>query len=370
MPNSEIDTLDRAPEAIDISSVEGRAKVKHVVIMVHGIRDFGEWQTELKSALPASGIAAVSIWYGYFDLFRFLFPFSWFRRAAITKVSQRVREAQSLYPNAKYSYLAHSFGTYVVGKMLLEDPNFRAHRIIFCGSVLPSDFPIAQLRCNFDPPLLNDVGTRDIWPILAEKITWGYGSAGSTGFGQANAENRFHDCGHGNFLTAEFASDFWTGFLKSGEIKPGIVPPGPSFWRRAAFTVPVKYLILLLLVISGAYWYTARPDLPCTEKWLNFTDYDACFDVAKSTKAPVVVEGRRSWFGFGEDSLRAHWITTSHPECFYSYSRLTRSQLVNENTRLNEDGYFPISVRSFTNKEHVQRFQATWLKKECPVPIE
>jgi hypothetical protein len=357
------------PEVMDVSTPEGRAKVAHLLIMVHGIRDFGQWQTELKSVLPASGIATVSIWYGYFDLFRFLFPFSWFRSAAIDKVARRVREAQKLYPNARYSYLAHSFGTYVVGKMLLEDPNFQAHRIIFCGSVLPADFPIAQLRCNFDPPLLNDVGAKDIWPILADKITWGYGSAGSTGFGQPNVEDRFHNHGHGNFLTADFARQFWTDFLTIGTIKPGIVPPQSSFLRRAAFVFPLKYLLLLAIAAFGAYWFTERPDLACTEKWLSQKEYDDCFEIAKQDKAPRVVEGRRSWFGFGGDVLKARWVAASYRACFYSKSVMDWDEFVEWNGDLSQKGYYPISVRSFLNQEDVESVQATWWKKGCGKPL-
>lgn len=36
--------------------------------------------------------------------------------------------------------LLHSFGTYIVGHLIRNEPSFRVRRVIFCGSILPYDF--------------------------------------------------------------------------------------------------------------------------------------------------------------------------------------------------------------------------------------
>lgn len=348
-------------DMIDASTPGGRAKINHVLIMVHGIRDFGEWEQALEQELPKDDIATVAIKYGYFDAFRFLFPFSTFRKAVIVKVAQRVRDAQALYPNAKYSYLAHSFGTYVVAHMLLRDPSFQAHRIIFCGSVLPADFPIAQLRCNFSAPVLNDIGIKDIWPMLAASATWGYGSAGSTGFGQAHVKDRYFPYKHGDFLTAKFAQDFWLPFLVRGEAKPGIAPPPAGLLKRLLSVVSLKYVLLLALFTVAAFIFWQQPTSSCSQKWLGKEAFGQCSDMLEADNTPLVIEGRRGWFGFGDDEFKASWVPGTRGRCYYSRSRLNKPDFTVLNGRLSELGYYPASVRSFSSSSGTELFQSVWI---------
>jgi hypothetical protein len=44
------------------------------------------------------------------------------------------------------------------------------------------DFPFEQYLKRFTIPVINEIGTRDFLPALAESITWGYGSVGTHGF--------------------------------------------------------------------------------------------------------------------------------------------------------------------------------------------
>lgn len=281
-----------------------------------------------------------------------------------------MREAQTLYPNAKFSYLAHSFGTYVVAKMLIDDPNFIANRIVFCGSVLKSDFPFSKLR-GFSAPLLNEVGTRDIWPFLAASLTWGYGSAGSVGFGQPYVKDRFHHHGHSQFLSAKFAQDYWVPFLQNGQLIEGVVPPPPNFTRRLLSTFSIKYFLVALLSFVAVWWKIYRPDLNCTERWLNQKEYNSCFQESKDESVPIIVEGRRSWFGYGNDEFNAKWVFRSTNICYDSRSLLDRDNFAELNARLTNLGYIPISVKSFLSSDNTERFQSTWLyEKEsaanCP----
>ena len=197
----------------------------HVVILIHGIRDYALWQEKVRRTLETDFIVEPTN-YGRFDVIRFLIPVFYFRDRAIERVWKQIRDIKLQYPNAKFSFIAHSFGTYVLANILARNFDFRAHRIVLCGSVLPYDFELEQISNRFETPILNEVGTRDIWPAMAESITWGYGSAGTYGFRRPRVRDRWHSgAKHGFFLDADFCRRFWTPFLKDGTIVPGHSDP-------------------------------------------------------------------------------------------------------------------------------------------------
>jgi hypothetical protein len=151
---------------------------EHVVLLVHGIRDFALWQTALRATLERSGFIVESTNYGRMNIFQFLAPFSYFRKVAISHVANQVRIVAQNHPHAAISVIAHSFGTYVVAQLMKQQFDIRFFRVVFCGSVVKYEFPFEQIQDRFEHPVLNEVGTRDIWPALAEGMTTGYGSAG------------------------------------------------------------------------------------------------------------------------------------------------------------------------------------------------
>lgn len=225
----------------------------HVVVLVHGIRDFARWHANVKPALEEAGFVVQPTNYGRMNLLEFLLPLEVFRRIAAERVLTQVRFAKQLYPEAQISVIAHSFGTYVVTRLLQSEFDLRVHRIIFCGSVVRYDFPFEQLNQRFTPPILNDVGTADPWPSIAEAVTAGYGSAGTFGFNRPGVVDRYHnDEGHGYFLNPEFAAKFWIKFLRSGEIVPADQKAkGPPGWVQLISIFKVKYLIAAVFVLLG-----------------------------------------------------------------------------------------------------------------------
>jgi hypothetical protein len=216
---------DRPPEEVD-----------HVVILVHGIRTHAPWQNTLRVELEREGIRVELTNYEYFDLFRFLVPLQKIRWRAIDRVLILIRDVRKQYPNAKISFLAHSFGTYILANILRREFDFRAHRIVFCGSVVRSDFPFHEIADRFTSPIVNEVGSKDHLPALAESVTWGYGSAGTYGFRIPRIRDRWHnDISHSQFLTEEFCRKFWVPFFARGEIIEG----------DNALDIPPSYIRLL-----------------------------------------------------------------------------------------------------------------------------
>ena len=229
-----------------------------IIILVHGIRDHALWQTEIRATLERNGFIVEATNYGRFGILRFLSPFPFFRRQAIRQISEQVRIINQRYPGHRLSIIAHSFGTYVVSKMLQQHFDLRLHRLIFCGSVVPYKFTYEQIQDRFRGPIINEVGARDPWPAIADSVTWGYGNAGTYGFRRPLVRDRWHDgAGHGYFLTSGFCDKFWTPFLKDGIVIEGSAKPAmPPFWLRALTAIKIKYVAVASLAgalyLSGA----------------------------------------------------------------------------------------------------------------------
>ncbi|MGY4300439.1 hypothetical protein ACVWXN_008534 [Bradyrhizobium sp. i1.4.4] len=62
------------------------AERQHVVILVHGIRDYALWQSRVRSELEAAGFVVEPTNYGRFGLVQFLAPVPFFRHWAISQI--------------------------------------------------------------------------------------------------------------------------------------------------------------------------------------------------------------------------------------------------------------------------------------------
>jgi hypothetical protein len=230
-----------------------------VIILIHGIRDFGLWQNSVRRTFERHFAVVEATNFGRFDLLRFLLPISYFRRAAVREVWRQVRDIKRHNPQRKLSFVAHSFGTYVLAHILQEEFDFAAFRIIFCGSVLKYGFPFEQISERFRRPILNEVGAKDVWPAMAQSVTWGYGSAGTYGFNKSGVRDRWHsNAGHGYFLKPAFCERYWIPYFKDGTIVEGAdEPEDPPVWVRILYIFRLKYLLLAALV--ALTWYYNRP---------------------------------------------------------------------------------------------------------------
>jgi alpha-beta hydrolase superfamily lysophospholipase len=158
------------PLAQDAAEEAGRnsAPKKHLVILVHGIRDIARWKSEVAAPLRKAGLAVEPTNYGRMNLIEFLLPIAYFRQKAIEDVWIQIQHAIKRHPGAKVSIIAHSFGTYIVAMLLQRQFNLQLGRVIFCGSVVRSKFPFEQIDARYEGAIVNEVGTADPWPALAE----------------------------------------------------------------------------------------------------------------------------------------------------------------------------------------------------------
>jgi hypothetical protein len=227
----------------------------HLILLVHGINTRALWMGEIKPALEAHGFVVAPTSFGKFSVLHFLMPFEWMREGAIRRVAADIQTARRVYKREQgtdpelMSVISHSFGTYVVSRILTDYSEFTWHRVIFCGSVVREDFRFDHVLERFDPPLLNEVGTKDFLPALAESAGWGYGSVGSTGFNRPPVETRWHShYGHSDFLTDRFCETFWVPFLRGEKPKRGDKAAVMPFWIRAITWIPLRWLPLALLL--------------------------------------------------------------------------------------------------------------------------
>lgn len=201
--------------------------MKQLVISVHGIRTFGNWQERLEKLLEARAanpyLRVINYKYGYFSILAFLVPFlRWLVVRQFRKYYVDVATGQDW---DRIDLVGHSFGTHIIAWALLGiDSAARpeVNTIVLAGSVLKSGFPWQQLIGRSVSRVVNDCGTKDTILIWNQICVLGTGMAGRLGFTGGIGKtfrNRFFKCGHsGYFLTADkpddkFMREYWIPLL-------------------------------------------------------------------------------------------------------------------------------------------------------------
>jgi O-acetyl-ADP-ribose deacetylase (regulator of RNase III)/pimeloyl-ACP methyl ester carboxylesterase len=256
-----------------LSSFTARAQLQanavrsHCVLLLHGIRTAAGWResigNELEQADP--NLTPIPVGYEFFDVLRFLAPVGPWRRAAAETVWQKMKNVYDNPNIARVSIIAHSFGTWIVGYLLAKH-DVKFHRVILCGSVLDTRYDWGGVEQKIRAPafanaptvkVVNDCGTKDIWPVFAKFATWGYGVGGRWGFQHALVRDRFHVVDHSGFFTTGFATKHWVPVL-TGKLTKGIDegaqinPPG---WVNLLTLVKLPYLAVA--AVGVAAWFLA-----------------------------------------------------------------------------------------------------------------
>lgn len=248
--------LDHANEVLE---TDPTSLIKEVVLILHGIRDLGSWQTRVKQEIEScERIKAFTVKYGRFGLLQFVFPrfvFD-FSAAPLQKVRREIHSIKSAHPNAELSVIAHSFGTHLLTQLLKSDPHLLVKRVLLCGSVVDRDFEWESIRLQIgdvsDPAkekfVLNDCGNADKWPVLAKSI--GYGAIGTNGAGSVLVTDRFHEGKHGLFFDVEFMKKYWVPFFETGEIVCSEVESRSGLhWSTIPFDLAPGWVLALATIL-------------------------------------------------------------------------------------------------------------------------
>ncbi|QDV25287.1 lipase family protein [Aureliella helgolandensis] len=229
--------------------------IEEVVVLVHGIRTFANWQPLVVRILEEiPGIKVVPIKYGYLDAIRFWCPFT--RSGPIDDVRREVQNARRKHPNAQLSVIAHSFGTYAITSLLRDNPDLHLNRLLLSGSIVSRSFRWDYVDGRLAHDVINDYGTRDVWPVLAKCLSWGYGDTGRHGFGRAaSVRDRGHAYSHSDFFNEAFVRTYWKPWFEEGRFVTSeweeSSPPSP--WLLSVLSVfPAKWLTIIAL-LTGVY---------------------------------------------------------------------------------------------------------------------
>jgi hypothetical protein len=270
-----IDALTRLPQALntiasdpslladDIPQTD--ANVTDAVFIMHGIRDDGFWTHHIAKLVrehavgSAPDIRARTPSYGYFAMLPFILP--WIRRQKVEWLMDQYVGPSAQFPNADFSYVGHSNGTYLAGRALRDYAAARFKHIFFAGSVVRRDYDWLSLVLTGRVGKLHNVPAAADWVVALlpksverwQKID--LGGAGFDGFDQAGQHpnitqpNGFANGKH----SAAIVESQWphiARFIVNGTVPPAL-PPADFVKSRAAWLVPLakSHLGLPLLVL-------------------------------------------------------------------------------------------------------------------------
>ena len=204
----------------------------HLVVTVHGIRTYGQWQSRLKDLLEQAepGITVRNAKYGYFSILAFVVPFTrWLVTRRFRRQLLRVIQSNSW---SRIDLVGHSFGTHLIAWALYGIPKRPdIHTIILAGSVLKSTFPWEHFIGDSVKRVVNECGTRDGILLLNQIAVLFTGMAGRIGFGGMTGDcfqNRYYQFGHSDYflregkLDSEFMRQAWVPLLTTDGTIPEV----------------------------------------------------------------------------------------------------------------------------------------------------
>jgi pimeloyl-ACP methyl ester carboxylesterase len=255
---------------------DSNTQVETLVLVLHGIRDMGEWtpqyDTPLREAFrqkygDAEKLQVEHPSYGYFAMGPFLLWSD--RQVNVRWFMDQFTELKAKYPNLKtIDLIAHSYGTYVVANALRKYKAMRIDRAVFAGSVVRRDFDWSIVKGRIQE-VRNYVGSNDwvvgLFPRLFENAPFNafnrdIGSAGFNGFessfGNAH-ETRFINGSHSAALQHANIQSI-VDFIINGAVTTDsniMVRNHPTFLDYASRLCLIVWLVILLfLVLLGWGW--------------------------------------------------------------------------------------------------------------------
>ena len=247
--------------------------VTDVVFIVHGIRDEGYWTQKIAQRVKALGrkkqrkIASVASGYGYFPMLSFLLP--WVRRSKVEWLIDQYTETLALYPEANYSFIGHSNGTYLLARALEDCPSLHFNRIVFAGSVVRRDYDwCSMLETGRVRGVLNYVATADwvvaCFPKLMQDLhLQDIGSAGHDGFSQSwsispsGLKQVEYIAGDHHAAIGEARWDELAEFIIDGTLPPLRNDNRRAWWVVALGRVPILIWAILAAVLIACGWEIA-----------------------------------------------------------------------------------------------------------------
>jgi len=142
---ADFELLDKASEKDPVATDEDTT---HLVFVIHGIRDLGQWAAAFERSLneefaplkkQGKKLQIASLRYGYFGMGPFLLLSK--RQNHVRWLMDQYTELLARYPKVEQiHFVGHSNGTYLLASALEHYQSLRLDRVVFGGSVVRQDF--------------------------------------------------------------------------------------------------------------------------------------------------------------------------------------------------------------------------------------
>lgn len=213
-----------------------------IVLIVTGMGMRGELEENLRDRTGRMFSPPVPVLVHRYGVARSGSLFRPCQRVATRRLAARLRDlsdAGGPQPRT-VDVIAHSFGAWLVGQALRQNPDVRVGRIIMAGSVLRPDFDWHTIIAGDQAEaVLNNYGSRDLWAFVSEFFIPDSGPAGFRGFIRCPAVFNRRERGfrHLTFFSSSHIENvhrtLWQPFLTlPADQLPGLVGgDAPQRWR-------------------------------------------------------------------------------------------------------------------------------------------
>lgn len=246
-----------------------RANATQLIFLLHGIRDYAEWQESLEYSLRqqagAEQSVIVSVRYGYFSALQFVLTGQ--RERTARAFADRYIQELAKYPGELTIHaVAHSNGTYALTRAIRQYDEMTFDNVYLVGSVLPKKFRWEELA-NQVKLIRNDCASFD-WPVavlcwFVRWLPWNWGKIGTAGVDGFSYLNKFPKKGgnvqfiegeHGVGLRVTNATEIIRFLLANGLDRQHLARQ--KIWRLRGLRL---LLMLVLAFVVSIYWLLLWP---------------------------------------------------------------------------------------------------------------
>lgn len=260
------------------SFVAPRTPIRMVpaLVVVHGMNTKGSWQEHITTALTSTYRYPVPITIHKYGWIMGGVILPWRQGKFVDDLCVKLKQASPVgNPHGdRPDVIAHSFGTWVLYKALLEDTSICIGHLILCGSVIPPDLDWQQFGDRVGP-VLNHYSTKDLVVPFAPHVIVDSGPSGRIGFNASPlvSQRRETSFSHSSYFDEYNYENVWSPFLAAPTPENLGFDDGPLHedgWNRPpgilrrglVFVLWLLLLVLTLLLITSAVGIVALLVLP------------------------------------------------------------------------------------------------------------
>jgi pimeloyl-ACP methyl ester carboxylesterase len=339
--------------------LSAKSKKQRYVFFIHGIRTTAGWITDFEQYLAKENIESGNRDYGRFPLIRFLFPTPF-----LPKILDLIRRDITTTAEKGYdvTVVAHSFGAYLIYRLLRKERDLKIANLILCGAVIRRWARWFDFAYGDEPQIkgtvINLCGTKDPFPLLAELVCKRFGSTGTKGAGDPWVKDRFFDIGHSGFFTADFYQSYFKAAICEGAVQ-GNKKTHPWYINALIYLCSHKFETKCLLACLAGFlvwtWWV-RPPLICSffQCAMNvYREDDLRGSYQEDKKRKFVRSVRMSYvFDFATPSYTSRFWNepgVSHPNVFELNEKHMKRQVQGFQDSIDNRMYsdYPISVYNY-----------------------